>query len=63
MHVGTNGYKGENNTGILQKSIANIAKGMVSEKWKILVSVIISWNDEQNNKAVEVNYQVKDYAK
>ena len=42
MHVGTNGYKGENNTGILQKSIANIAKGMVSEKWKILVSVIIS---------------------
>ena len=46
MRSGTNDYNRENNAGRVQESIVNLANGMVCEKWKIPVSVIISCNDE-----------------
>ena len=46
MHVGTNDFNSENNPERVAKSIADLVKGMVSEKRKVTVSGIISRNDE-----------------
>ena len=53
----------ENNPERVAKPIVLLAKGMSSEKRKVIVSGIIPRNDKWNKKAEEVNQHLKDMSK
>ena len=57
LHVGTNDLNSEKNVSF---SITDLAKGLVNDKRKITIPGIIPRDDEWNNKAGEVNDQLKE---
>ena len=59
----TNDLNFENHPEWVAKSIANLAKGVVSEKRKVTVFWIIPINDEWNINGEEVNQHLKDMCK
>ena len=55
LHVGTNDLSSENTAERIEKSTADLAKGMVADDRTISVSSIVPRNDKLNSKAAEVN--------
>ena len=54
LHVGTNDLVSENNAERIEKSIVDLAKGLVAIDRTISVSSIVPRNDTLNGKAAEV---------
>ena len=54
LHVGTNDLASENNAERIEKSIVDLAKGLVAIDRTISVSSIVPRNDTLNGKAAEV---------
>ena len=58
-HVGTNELSSENDAERVGKSVADPAKSLLSENWKVIISGIVPQNDQWNNKAEQVNNHLK----
>ena len=54
LHIGTNDLASENNAERIEKSIVDLAKGLVANDRTISVSSIVPRNDTLNGKAAEV---------
>ena len=59
LHVGTNGLASQNNAEKIPKSIADLAKCLVTDDRTISVSRIVPKKDKLNSKAAEVNSYVE----
>ena len=59
LHVRTNGLASQNNAEKIPKSIADLAKCLVTDDHTISVSRIVPKNDKLNSKAAEVNSYVE----
>ena len=59
LHVGTNELSSENDAERVGKSVADPAKSLLSENWKVIISGIVPQNDQWNNKAEQVNNHLK----
>lgn len=58
-HVEANDLESENSSGKIAESIADLAKSSIFEKRRVVISRIISRN-EQNNKTEDVNSRLND---
>ena len=59
LNVEANDLESENSSGKIAKSIADLAKSSIFEKRRVVLSRIISRN-EQNNKTEDVNSRLND---
>ena len=58
IHVGTNKLDSERQADMIAKSIIHVAKGIGTNTCTVSISGIVPWNDNFNNKALDVNNEL-----
>ena len=58
IHVGTNKLDSERQADMIAKSVIDVAKGIGTNTCTVSISGIVSWNDNFDNKALDVNNEL-----